>query len=172
MLGPVLVWFFQEAQQSRIAFFIFQLREGNSFQNVNWFDSVQHVTQKESYAWLSETFRHADRLCHYFSRTVLGQWYIFFSFKAVMACIPSYLFHLLCPFCHVPRHHTRCCCSCVLKDGCTHCISMVDIHSYKIITAVQAGKMFMIKSLNHHSYKSRLVFVHLSGTTHHLRGLW
>jgi hypothetical protein len=35
---------------------------------------------------------------------------------------------------------------------------MVDIHSYKIETAVQAGKTFVIKSLNHRSYKSRLVF--------------
>jgi tyrosine-protein phosphatase YwqE len=49
---------------------------------------------------------------------------------------------------------------------------MVDIHSYKIVTAVQAGKTFMIKSLNHCSYKSSLVLVHLSGTPHHLRGLW
>lgn len=132
MFGPLLVWLFQEAQQSRTVYFIYQLCEGNSFWNVNWVDSVQHVTQKESYAWLSETFRHANRLCPYFSRTVLGQP----PPQAVMACISSYLFYLLCPFCHVPGHHTRSYCSCVLKDGCTHSISMVDIHSYKIETAV------------------------------------
>lgn len=50
MFGPLLVWLFQEAQQSRTVYFIYQLCEGNSFWNVNWVDSVQHVTQKESYA--------------------------------------------------------------------------------------------------------------------------
>jgi hypothetical protein len=50
---------------------------------------------------------------------------------------------------------------------------MVDIHSsYKIITALQAGRIFMIKSIKHGSCKSRSVFLHLSGTTDHLRGLW
>jgi hypothetical protein len=50
MLGPVFVWLFEEAQQSRIAYFIYQLCEGDSFWKVNWVNSVQHVTQKESYA--------------------------------------------------------------------------------------------------------------------------
>jgi hypothetical protein len=50
---------------------------------------------------------------------------------------------------------------------------MVDVHcSYKIIPAHQAGRVFVIKSINHDSYKKGLVFLHLWATTDHVRGLW
>jgi hypothetical protein len=50
---------------------------------------------------------------------------------------------------------------------------MGDIHSLcKIITAVQAGRIFVIETLDRVSYKSRSVFLYLSGTTDHLRGVW
>ena len=94
-----------------------------------------------------------------------------FFFQSSHGLYPFILFAPSLSFCHVQGHHKTCCCSCLWRMVFTHCISMVDIHLYKIITAVQAGKTFMIKSLNHHSYKSRLVSVNLSGTTCHLRGL-
>jgi hypothetical protein len=161
MLGPVLVWLFQVAQQRRIAYFIFQLREGKSFWNLNWVDSVIGCVIISLEHYLDSGGFHPPP-----PPPLL-------PVKMVMACILSYLFQLLCPFCHVQRHHQRYCCLCLWKDGCIHWIPLFNIHSYKIVTTVQAGKKLVIKSL-HHSYKSMLEFVNISGAIHHLRvcGTW
>lgn len=148
MLGPVLVWLFQEPNRGGLLTLSFSFMKetvsrmltGLIMYSISPRKKVTHDCQKPSDMLIGYVIISLE---HYLDSV------FFFFFKTVMVCIPSYLFQLLCPFCHIQGHHKICCCSCLWKDGCTHWISMFDIHSYKIVTAVQAGKTLMIKSVHH-----------------------